>query len=54
MATDPTWPQQAQRLMERLVADRGAPAAFDAVLCHGVLMYIPDPGPLLHLVAVRG
>jgi hypothetical protein len=34
---DPTWPQQAQRLMERLVADRGAPAAFDAVPCHGVL-----------------
>ena len=24
-----------------------APASFDAVLCHGVLMYFADPGPLL-------
>jgi S-adenosylmethionine-dependent methyltransferase len=23
------------------------PASFDVVLCHGVLMYLPDPGPLL-------
>jgi S-adenosylmethionine-dependent methyltransferase len=23
------------------------PASFEAVLCHGVLMYFPDPGPLL-------
>lgn len=22
-------------------------ASFDAVLCHGVLMYLPDPGPML-------
>jgi ubiquinone/menaquinone biosynthesis C-methylase UbiE len=27
------------------------PAAFDAVLCHGVLMYLPDPGPLLTAIA---
>ena len=24
---------------------------FDAVLCHGVLMYLPDPGPLLAAIA---
>ena len=34
-----------------VAADRGAPAAFDAVLCHGVLMYFPDPGPLLDAFA---
>jgi SAM-dependent methyltransferase len=34
-----------------VAADRGAPAAFDAVLCHGVLMYFPDPGPLLDVIA---
>lgn len=28
-----------------------APASFDAVLCHGVLMYFPDPGPLLDAIA---
>lgn len=27
------------------------PASFDAVLCHGVLMYFADPGPLLSAIA---
>ena len=27
------------------------PAAFDVVLCHGVLMYLPEPGPLLAALA---
>jgi S-adenosylmethionine-dependent methyltransferase len=27
------------------------PATFDVVLCHGVLMYLPDPGPLLDAMA---
>jgi S-adenosylmethionine-dependent methyltransferase len=27
------------------------PSSFDAVLCHGVLMYFPDPGPLLDAIA---
>jgi SAM-dependent methyltransferase len=27
------------------------PAAFDVVLCHGVLMYLPEPGPLLAAMA---
>ena len=32
-------------------AGRFEPGAFDAVLCHGVLMYLPDPGPLLAAIA---
>jgi S-adenosylmethionine-dependent methyltransferase len=28
-----------------------APSSFDAVLCHGVLMYLPDPAPLLDAIA---
>jgi S-adenosylmethionine-dependent methyltransferase len=28
-----------------------APSSFDAVLCQGVLMYLPDPGPLLEAIA---
>jgi S-adenosylmethionine-dependent methyltransferase len=31
----------------RSTADLFAAGSFDAVLCHGVLMYLPDPGPLL-------
>jgi S-adenosylmethionine-dependent methyltransferase len=31
--------------------DLAAPASFDAVLCHGVLMYFSDPNPLLHTLA---
>jgi len=27
------------------------PEGFDAVLCHGVLMYLPEPGPLLAAIA---
>jgi S-adenosylmethionine-dependent methyltransferase len=34
-----------------VAADRGTPAAFDAALCRGVLMYFPDPGPLLDAIA---
>lgn len=28
-----------------------APSSFDAVLCQGVLMYFPDPGPVLDVIA---
>lgn len=28
-----------------------APSSFEVVLCHGVLMYFPDPGPLLDAIA---
>jgi S-adenosylmethionine-dependent methyltransferase len=33
------------------LAGRFTPASFDAVLCHGVLMYLADPRPLLRAVA---
>jgi S-adenosylmethionine-dependent methyltransferase len=33
------------------ICDLFAPSSFDAVLCHGVLMYFPDPGPLLDAIA---
>lgn len=36
----------AERAMDLL-----APASFDGVLCHGVLMYFSDPDPLLHALA---
>jgi S-adenosylmethionine-dependent methyltransferase len=33
------------------VADLFEPESFDVVLCHGVLMYFPDPHPLLKAIA---
>jgi S-adenosylmethionine-dependent methyltransferase len=33
------------------VAGRFSPSSFDAVTCHGVLMYLPDPDPLLAAIA---
>lgn len=36
--------------VERL-ADQVGPAGFDAVLCHGVLMYFADPVPVLRSIA---
>ncbi len=33
------------------VPDLFAPSSFDAVLCHGVLMYFADPAPLLDAIA---
>ncbi|WP_079062961.1 methyltransferase domain-containing protein [Streptacidiphilus griseoplanus] len=32
------------------VGDLVTPGSFDAVLCHGVLMYLPDPGPVLDAI----
>ncbi len=32
-------------------ADLFGAAGFDVVLCHGVLMYLPDPAPLLAVIA---
>jgi S-adenosylmethionine-dependent methyltransferase len=34
-----------------LAASLFPPSSFDAVLCQGVLMYFPDPGPLLDAIA---
>src|SRR6202012_2191210 len=33
------------------ITDLFAPSSFDAVLCQGVLMYFPEPGPLLDAIA---
>lgn len=33
------------------VAGLFAPSSFDVVLCQGVLMHFPDPGPLLDAIA---
>jgi S-adenosylmethionine-dependent methyltransferase len=33
------------------LADRFQPGSFDAVLCHGVLMYLADPAPVLEAIA---
>ena len=33
------------------IAGLFAPSSFDVVVCHGVLMYFPDPGPLLDAIA---
>ena len=33
------------------IAGLFGPSSFDVVLCHGVLMYFPDPGPLLDAIA---
>lgn len=33
------------------MAELFTPAGFDAVLCHGVLMYLPDPVPALRAIA---
>jgi len=33
------------------VPERAEASRFAAVLCHGVLMYLPDPDPVLHVIA---
>ena len=33
------------------VPERAGASRFAAVLCHGVLMYLPDPDPVLHVIA---
>lgn len=35
------------------VASVTSPAAYDVVLCHGVLMYLPDPGSAVAVLASR-
>lgn len=53
LAAEPEPVRSRVRLLEGEAADttRQMPAgSFDAVLCHGVLMYLPDPGPLLDAV----
>ncbi|MDJ1134465.1 methyltransferase [Streptomyces iconiensis] len=39
------------RMSAQEAADRLPAAGYDGVLCHGVLMYLPSPGPLLRSLA---
>ncbi|MFH8572256.1 class I SAM-dependent methyltransferase [Streptomyces sp. NPDC017993] len=50
LATEPAGIQDRVRLMEGDGRETGVhflPGSFDVVLCHGVLMYVPDPDPML-------
>jgi S-adenosylmethionine-dependent methyltransferase len=54
LAAEPAEVRERVRIVEGDVREAGslpAPARFDVVLCHGVLMYLPDPGPVLDVVA---
>ncbi len=47
---EPRFVRERVRLIQGDGRDTGAhflPGAFDVVLCHGVLMYVPDPDPML-------
>ncbi|MGW1075329.1 methyltransferase domain-containing protein [Streptomyces sp. NPDC002537] len=50
LAAEPEGIQERMRIIEGDGRDTGAhflPGAFDVVLCHGVLMYVPEPDPML-------
>nr|WP_171170689.1 methyltransferase domain-containing protein [Streptomyces sp. I05A-00742] len=50
LAAEPAGIRDRVRLIEGDGRDTGVhftPGAFDLVLCHGVLMYVPEPDPLL-------
>ena len=54
LAAEPPAVADRVRLVEGAAQDVAAlfgPASFDVVLCHGVLMYFADPGPLLDAIA---
>ena len=54
LSAEPAEVAERVRLVEGdagTVAGRFAPSSFDAVTCHGVLMYLPDPDPLLAAIA---
>jgi S-adenosylmethionine-dependent methyltransferase len=54
LATEPAEVGDRVRLIQGeagALTDRFPPSSFDAVLCQGVLMYFPDPGPLLDAIA---
>jgi S-adenosylmethionine-dependent methyltransferase len=53
LRAEPPEVQDRVRLVrgDALRAELVDPEGFDAVLCHGVLMYLPDPGPLLAAIA---
>ncbi|MFF8811995.1 class I SAM-dependent methyltransferase [Streptomyces pactum] len=50
VAREPAGIQERIRLVQGDARDIGAhfpPGTFDVVLCHGVLMYVPEPAPVL-------
>jgi SAM-dependent methyltransferase len=54
LTDQPAEVRQRLRVVEddaKNVADLFPPASFDAVLCHGVLMYFADPNPVLTAIA---
>nr|WP_240929844.1 methyltransferase domain-containing protein [Streptomyces coryli] len=54
LAEEPAEVRGRVRLVEgdaERIVDRFGPDSFDVVLCHGVLMYFADPGPLLNQIA---
>ncbi|MDT0544223.1 MULTISPECIES: class I SAM-dependent methyltransferase [Streptomyces] len=54
LSKEPAGIQERVRLIEGDGRDTGAhflPGAFDVVLCHGVLMYVPEPDPMLAALA---
>lgn len=54
LAAEPAEVRDRVRLIQgeaEAVSDLFAPSSFDVVLCQGVLMYFPDPGPLLDAIA---
>jgi S-adenosylmethionine-dependent methyltransferase len=54
LETEPPRVRERVRLVEgdaQEAATLCAPSRFDVVLCHGVLMYFADPGPVLDAVA---
>lgn len=54
LAAQPAQTGNRVRLVQGQAEQAGSlfgPSAFDAVLCHGVLMYFADPGPLLDAIA---
>jgi SAM-dependent methyltransferase len=51
LAAEPAAVRARVQLVQGDAVHGSAPASFDAVLCQGVLMYLPDPGPLLDAIA---
>ncbi|MFD8387249.1 class I SAM-dependent methyltransferase [Streptomyces sp. NPDC059679] len=54
LSHEPAGIRERMRLIEGDGRDTGAhflPGAFDIVLCHGVLMYVPEPDPMLAALA---
>jgi SAM-dependent methyltransferase len=51
LAAQPALVRARIQLVQGESADGFAADSFDAVLCQGVLMYLPDPGPLLDTIA---